>query len=298
MRRRDVLRTCGSVLATITLAGCSGGEEPATMTTSKTTTQTPTSRTTTQTPTSTPTEECSTTELTPTVSGATEGGLGAKIADHGHYAWFPLSSGSWARQPTPYDIRRPHPIADGCSRWMATPTKTGSIRCLVENIDVSQTPQSAGFDLHLGRLGDIEEIRITSNVVQSGKHYTNLAVALYLDENGNGDFFEWEPTNTEKEAYAGLGGDEEGVLTNSAGDQIIINDETNFYLLNRRSAAATMGMLKNGEINHRGDDDGRRSGKDRGIDDDTNAAIYVGLVDTGDGNPVEAVVEDVTVERS
>jgi hypothetical protein len=161
--------------------------------------------------------------------------------------------------------------------------------------------ESAGFDLHLGRLGDIEEVRIPHQVIQSGQFNVQLAVALYLDENEDGEFFAWEALDGDREGWNGFGGDEEAGKTIFAGDPVVIDDETQFRLFNRESATASLTQLKNDEIQWLGDaskNKPRESGENRGIDADTEAALYVGLVDNGDGEAIEAIVEDVAIEQA
>jgi hypothetical protein len=312
MNRRDVLRNGGIALTiapALGLAGCTGGSEPtetvarteaSTATETNTPTQTPT-----VTETSAPTEPRTTTECpgagSPTtataasdVNGESRSGLTSRIEEQGHYTWFALGEGTWGRQRTPFDIR------DSCSRWLAEPTPTGAIRCFVQGIDASPlAAESVGFDLHLGRLGDVEEIRIPHEVIQSGQFNAQLAVALFLDENEDGTFFAWEEIDGGRESWDGFGGDEEAAKTVFAGDPVVINDETQFRLFNRESATASLGQLKNDEIEWLGDaskNKPRESGENRGIDADTEAALYVGLVDNGDGEANEAIVRDVVVE--
>lgn len=218
--------------------------------------------------------------------------LASRIASGGHFAWFARSAEYWGRQSTPYDRQAE------CGRWTATPTPDGGLNLFVQNIDVSATQQSAGFDLHLGRLGDVDSVRIDSRVVREGRYSTDLALALYLDEDENGEFTEWTTTGDGPDRWEGYGGDEEAVKTVPVTKTVVVDDDFNFRLLNRDSAEATLGELKRGEINYYSDDKGRETGENRGIDADTNAAIYIGLVDTGQNDPVEIVVEDVTVERA
>ena len=82
-----------------------------------------------------------------------------------------------------------------------------------------------------------------------------------------------------------------------------IGGDTGFGMVNRNSAWSTLEGLRNGEMEWPdpggGDTTGRRnSGKNRGIDADTDVAIYVGLADNANGQPVEAIIDDVVVERA
>jgi hypothetical protein len=272
--RRALLRV-GAALGVgglTVLSGCSAGDPtPSTPTASPTATAEPT-----------PTP-------TPTVGG---GPLDARVADHGHYAWFALGEGTWARQSTPYDHD------EGGSRWMATPTDDGGIRCLVRDIDVDTAPQSAGFDLRLGRLGDVRAIHVQTEVHRAGEFAPRLAVALYLDEDTDGGFFVWEDLGDGRESWSGFGGDEEAVKVLAAGGRLVVDDDTPFRLVNRDSATATLGQLKAGEIEYYGEDRTRDSGEFRTIDADTEAALYLGLVDNGEGDPVEATFRGVAVDRA
>lgn len=238
-----------------------------------------------------PDEEPTTETATPIESAADQTRLDATIKDQGHYAWFALGQGHWARQHSPYDMQ------EGCSRWLAQPTENGGIRCFVKRIDVGGLfPQSAGFDIHLGRLGDIEEIRIPHQVIQSGKLSTEFAIGLYLDEDENGEFFIWEDPVDGREAFGGtLGGDEEAFQTMTAGEPVVIDSETNFRMVNRASAEATLGELQIGDIRYYSDNNERDTGENRGIDGDTNAALYVGLVDDGYDQGIEVIVQNVIV---
>lgn len=267
LRRRECLRRVGLALAATTssvAAGCGTiGEVPRTATSS----------------------------VTPVPVPATPAGLHTKITDHGHYTWFALTESTWARQGSPYDR------TDGDSRWMAVPTREGGIRTLVKGIDYRpDVYQSSGFDLHLGPLGEISEIRIHSEEVQSGPLPAQLIVALYLDEDENGEFFVWEESDDGSDRWAGYGGDEMGSVASYlyVGETVRIDDETTFGMANRDSAISTLGELKDGEIEYF--NERRRSGKNRGIDAGTIAAVYVGLIDNADGQPIEAIIEDVVVE--
>lgn len=308
MDRRRLLRNCGavfSVTTTLGLAGCAGddagpgtavptgtGTPAATRTPRETSTPTGTPMTTECPDTGTPTTET----LTPRETDSGRTSLESRISERGHYMWFALGEGTWGRRRSPYDIQ------ESCSRWMAEPTANGGIRCFVNDINVDpMAAESAGFDLHLGPLEDIEEIRIPNEVIQSGQFNAQLAVALFLDEDEDGEFFVWGDSNGERERWKGFGGDEEAGKTLFAGETVVIDDDTQFRLFNRDSATASLGQLKNGEIEWLGDaskNKSRESGENREIDGDTNAAIYVGLVDNGDESAIEAIIQDVIVERA
>lgn len=277
--RREVLRQGAFGTATVVgLAGCAsdGGGDTGPPSATRTLTADPTAS---ETPTPTPTG--------PSVASLVE--------TDGHYAWFALSEGNWARQPSPYDIQR------SGGRWLAEPTADGGIRCLVRAIDYyPYTLQSAGFDVHLGRLGDVTRIRIDSSLDRSGTLVPELAVALYIDEDGDGEFFRWEASEGGRDTWVGLGGDEEALVSSGpvAGEPLVIDDETDLGLVNRDAATTTFGRLKEGEIRYHDPDKSRKSGANRTIDGDTRVALYVGLGDTGKGEVVEAIVRNVVVTRS
>jgi hypothetical protein len=50
--------------------------------------------------------------------------------------------------------------------------------------------------VHLGRLGEIETVTVTSRTLQTPNTTgpAVLFVGLYLDKDENGEFFEWEAT--------------------------------------------------------------------------------------------------------
>lgn len=281
--RRQLLRRGAFGTATaIGLAGCAsdGGGDTGAPSATRTPTADPTAS---ETPTPT---------ATPTPTGPSVASL---VESDGHYAWFALSEGNWARQRSPYDIQR------SGGRWLAEPTADGGIRCLVRAIDYyPYTLQSAGFDVHLGRLGDVTRIRIDSELVRSGTLVPKLAVALYIDEDGDGEFFRWEETERERDAWVDLGGDEEAIVSSGpvAGEPLVIDDETGLGLVNRDAATTTFGRLKEGDIRYHDPDESRKSGENRTIDGDTRVALYVGLGDTGKGEPVEAIVRNVAVTRA
>jgi hypothetical protein len=265
------------------LSGCSGG---GTGTAPPETTVTP--ATVEPTSTSSPTRTDSP-EPTPTDPES----LDYRIRDKGHYTWFPLGQGSWGRQKSPYDM------SQGSSRWLAQPTDDGGIRILVKDIDTLEGEYlTAGFDLYLGLLGDITRIEIQSELVRSGQYNPSLVVGLFLDEDENGEFFVWKEGDGDRDEWVKFGGDEEAVVTTELppGDPVVVDDETNLAMVNRDSASATLGELKDGSIEYHDNDQSRTWGKNRGIDSETRAALFVGLADTGAGDPVEAIVQQVVVE--
>jgi hypothetical protein len=204
----------------------------------------------------------------------TERGLAARIESYGHYAWFPMGPDTWGRSSTPVDAQ-----ADG-GRWMVQPTADGAVRTVVEDLPADR---NAGFDLHLGRLGAIDEVTVTSEAVRTtrGTSPTVLLLGLYLDQNDDDDFFEWE-TDGGADQWVGFGGDDEGVLFSAAGGAVTVGDDTEFFVAGAEQSA-TLAQLKDGTVD--------------GIDSETAAGLYVGVASNGQGVE-EALVQDVSVERS
>lgn len=210
------------------------------------------------------------------------GNVVSQINSSGHYAWFPLTQKYWGRQKHPYDF------SDGDSRWMADPAPGGAVRLLARNLTTEETfpNRNTGFDIHMGPLGDLSEITVTSRTVRTQENSAaTLVLALYLDENKNGEFFHWEKVKGDREsAKPGLGGDEEGIHLIDAGGVSTISDCTTFHLL-KRDGSATFGELQAGDI--------------AGIDGETPAALYIGVVDVDpetDGVE-EAIIEEVDIQK-
>lgn len=208
-----------------------------------------------------------------------EPGLVSNIEAHGHYAWFPLGPESWARSSSPVDMQ------EGDSRWLVQPVSDGSgVRCLGENLATEPPNRNAGFDVHLGRLGAIDEVSITSRTIQTPRTTgpALLFLGLYLDTDDNDEFFEWETANG-IESFVGLGGDEEGLATFGASGEVTVDSDTAFALVEAETEATTLGELQTGSV--------------EGISAETAAALYVGVTNGGEGTD-EVVVEDVTTRRS
>jgi plastocyanin len=200
-----------------------------------------------------------------------------KIAEEGHYAWFPLGPDSWARSAGPYDIQ------EGISRWLGQPTDTGGVRLLAENIGTEPPNRNTGFDLRLGSLADIKTITLESRTVQTRSGSTaELFVGLFLDKNDNGEFFAWgEQVDGVESALPGIAGDEEGIIFIDTDGESTIDDSTTFELLDAETEI-TLGELQAGEV--------------EGISGETAAALYVGVVGGNDGIE-EVVIEQVDIER-
>jgi len=204
-------------------------------------------------------------------------GLASQIEGHGHYAWFPLGPESWGRSATPYELQ------SGDSRWLAEPRSDGSVRVLAENLGTEPPNRNAGFDVHLGQLGTIETVTVASRTLQTPRTTgpSALFLGLYLNEDGNADFFEWEATNG-IDRWVGFGGDAEGLLASAASGEVTIDGDTTFTVAPAETQA-TLAELQDGAV--------------EGIAGETAAALYVGVVNGGAGTD-EVVVEDVRVQRS
>lgn len=206
-----------------------------------------------------------------------QAGLPSMIESHGHYTWFPLGPESWGRAAEPYDMQ------DGDSRWLAQPTDEGGVRVLAENLGTEPPNRNTGFDVHLGRLGTIESVSVTSRTLQTPRTTgpAALYLALYLDKDANAEFFEWESTSG-SEQWAGFGGDDEGLTASAASGEVTIAGDTTFAVVNAETEA-TLAELQEGTV--------------KGISGETAAGLYIGVANSGEGTD-EVVVEDVSVQRS
>ncbi|MDT3434771.1 hypothetical protein [Haloarcula sp. 1CSR25-25] len=203
--------------------------------------------------------------------------LPSMIESHGHYSWFPLGPESWGRKEEPYDME------EGESRWLAEPTDEGGVRILVSNLGTEPPNRNAGFDVHLGSVGELETITIDARTLQT-PNTTGPAVlflGLFLDIDDNGEFLTWETTDG-IERPTGPGNDDEGVAFYGANGAVIVDGDTSFRLINKE-IEATLAELQNGSV--------------EGITGETAAGLYVGAVNGGEGTD-EIVVDDVRVSRS
>jgi hypothetical protein len=203
-------------------------------------------------------------------------GLAAKVENDGHYSWFPLERETWGRSDAPYDMEK------GESRWLAEPEPDGGVRCLGRHLGTDTSSGNTGFDLHLGALGDVETITVTSRTLRTSRDspVARLFVGLYLDKDDNDDFFEWEAGDG-ADSFVGFGDDDEGIVVREANEEFTIDGDTSFNL-NRAGTEATLAELQAGRV--------------EGITGDTNAALYVGVINEGEGTD-EVVVEEVQVQR-
>lgn len=201
--------------------------------------------------------------------------LASLLPGYGHYAHFPLGPESWARRPNPFGER------DDERRWLAKPTDGGGIRCRVENLPEGG---NVGFDLHVGPLGNVHEFTLeTRTVTTNTGSSATLFVGLYLDVDGDGDFFAWNDAPGAVEPWSGFGADGEGAAFLPADGTVTVDDSTEFQLFHMAAEAstATFGDLKAGEV----------AGADgETVNGSTNAAFYVGVTSGGTGTE-EVVVE-------
>ncbi|NHN61221.1 MULTISPECIES: hypothetical protein [Halorussus] len=166
---------------------------------------------------------------------------------------------------------------------MAEPQSDGSVRCLAQNLGTEPPNRNTGFDVHLGRLGTIETVTVTSRTLQTPRWGpAELFFGLYLDKDDSGEFGNWESNDDGTESALGSDTDEEGLLSSPASGEVTIDGDTVFGLLNAESEA-TLAELQEGTVG--------------GISGETLAALYIGVTNGGEGTD-EVVVEDMRVSRS
>lgn len=168
--------------------------------------------------------------------------LQSKIENHGHYAWFPKGPETWGRSASPFDIQ------DGESQWLAQPDSEGRVRCLGKNLGTEPPNRNAGFDIHLGRLSEIETVTVTAHTLQTARTTgpALLFIGLYLDQDKNGEFFTWEAGDG-MERFAGVGGDDEGVVSFGANGTVTISSDTVFTIVGAETEA-TLAELQDGSL--------------------------------------------------
>lgn len=224
--------------------------------------------TTTATPTLTPTP---TPEPTPPEIGSDH-----PAAQVDHWTAFPTDDELWSRWADPYDV------TDEDRRWLAMPTEDG-VRCLVEGDD---PPGNAGFYVDIGNLGDIEQIEISVDTLQSdATDGQQILLALYLDVDNNGKFFEWETADNGGERFVGFGEDIEGITVKPTEDTITVDLDTEFELFPLpEGEVVTLRDLKNSEID-----------KINGLND---AALQFSVVGAGPGTVEEILVHEIAIRAN
>jgi hypothetical protein len=214
---------------------------------------------------------------------AARGNLVSKINSSGHYARFPLGPETWARSKNPLDG------GQGDSRWTVAPDAGGSVRCLVTDLPAER---NAGFDVHVGPLGDLREVTIDAETVRTARDggTAELFVGLYLDAGDDGDFFVWNDGRGNTDTWGGFGADVEGVIFPTTDSEITIDGDTEFGLFNVDSGPnpATLAQLQAGDVTGAEGDT---------VDGSTDAAIYVGAASAGEGTE-EVVVDSLGVDRA
>ncbi|WP_139246557.1 hypothetical protein [Halogranum amylolyticum] len=166
---------------------------------------------------------------------------------------------------------------------MAEPQSDGSVRCLAQNLGTEPPNRNTGFDVHLGRLGTIETVTVTSRTLQTPRwRPAELFFGLYLDKDESGEFGSWERNDDGTESALGADTDEEGLLSSAASGEVTIDGDTVFGLFNAESEA-TLAELQEGTVEN--------------ISGETLTALYIGVVNRGEGTD-EVVVQDLRVSRS
>jgi hypothetical protein len=171
---------------------------------------------------------------------------------------------------------------------MVGPDAGGSVRCLVTNLPAFR---NAGFDVHVGPLGDIQEVTIDAETVRTdqSRGTATLFVGLYLDADDNGDFFAWNDGRGNTDTWDGFGRDSEGVIYPTADGELSIDGSTEFTLFHVGGSpeTATLRELQAGI----------RGFENETIDGNTDAAVYVGAASAGEGTE-EVIINSLTVERA
>lgn len=186
--------------------------------------------------------------------------------DSSYYSLF-VKGGTGYRTMTPFDVERKN------ERWMTQPTSDGGIRCRVENAGSG----TAGFELSIGPLGDIDTITIRSRTERNAKVF----YALYLDKDGDGEFYKWEQVTEDRQRFVEYGNDKEAVEAAPAGDPITIDEDAQLTFTGGK--ATTLGELQQGQF--------------QGIGGSTATALYAGVLGNSSDNR-ELVIEDVDVQTS
>lgn len=243
------------------------------------------------------------------LTAARDDDLVARIDSDGHYAAFPDDARLWQRSENSIDLRE----FLGTERWLVEPTAEGAVRMQVEN-DVPLG--NVGFDITVGRLGDIEAFTIDAETVETAEgEEATLWVAVYFDAGGTGDFFEWAPIDDATEYFAGFGDDTEclqAIPVNPEGVTIdtefewgtlavpssaapedaeekgwIVDEEVLGVAIVPEGAGVTLEDYTEGEVTIGGDR------IDLGTDADTNVAIAVNCLAGGKDATEEIIVSGI-----
>lgn len=191
------------------------------------------------------------------------------------WEWYPEEPTLWSRSSEPFDFE------EGDGRWLAQPTSDGAVRCRVEN---DNSPGNAGVRVPLGQLGDVGRVTIeTETQTSDGANPQIIGFALYLDANGDGEYFVYEAVDG-REQFTEFAGDMEGLSGFPAGGSYSIDETTELELLPQGDRIVTVADLQSGAV--------------EGVDAQTEAALYVGILGSGSGNTEEALIKAVTLEEA
>lgn len=187
------------------------------------------------------------------------------------WTWFSSDETPWSRRFDPFDFQ-----IDG-ARWLAAPTADGAVRCRVENDD---PPGNAGIYTDPGRIGQITHIEIDTETVHSDSGEQEMLVTIYLDIEGNGDYFEWE-SESDRERFVSLGNDAEITGRFPADETVSIDSDTAMDLIQPEAEKqrVTLGELQRETV--------------EGVTAVTGAAIQVSVVGSGSGSTEEIIVHNI-----
>lgn len=218
---------------------------------------------------------------TATARGNLSGGnLVSRVNSTGGYATFPTPVSLNRRSKNPIDLRED----DGDGRWVAEPSRGGTIRCRVENDEGEPPFPNAGFYIDIGPIGEVESITIDAKSVESAGGAAQLTAGILFDLDGDGDYFVWERIKGNSERFVGFGDDAEALvlpLSFPANESFTIDNKT-----------ATLPLTDPRNYTFGAYTDGSE------IDTDTEAGIQVSVLGAGEGTVEEAIVEEVSVKRS
>lgn len=191
-----------------------------------------------------------------------------KNSEDNYYSWF-VEGGKGFRSTRSfvYDPKKNNKL------WRAQPTADGGVRCRIENAGNG----TAGFELSIGPLGEIDSVTVRSRSNRDAKVF----YALYLDKNDDGEFYKWEKTGANRQRFTGYGKDKEAVNSSPAGKDITIDDDAKLTFTG--SKPTTLEELQQGQF--------------QGIGGSTATALFVGVLGNTSDNR-ELVIEDVDVKTT
>lgn len=213
-------------------------------------------------------------------AAARRGNLVSRINSTGAYVTFPTPFSMNRRSKNPIDLHED----DGNGRWVAEPARGGNVRCRVENDEGNPPLPNAGFYVDIGPIGNVNSITINANSVKSSGDAANLTAGIYFDTSGDGSYFQWMPLRGNSERFVGFGDDGEALvlpLSFPSDETFTIGNETGMFSLAGPNNP-TFGDYTDG----------------KGLSLDTPAAIQVSVLGAGRGTVEEAIVEEMSVNRS